>query len=107
MTRLADILHDPGLPIAYFEKALRMYPDRPETRVQYGAYLVQKGDTILGLTQLDQALAANPNLITAIAWRSRAREELGLQVEGDSSRAPAYAPESISPNAKLTLPSYR
>jgi tetratricopeptide (TPR) repeat protein len=107
MTRLADLLHDPGLPIAYFEKALRMYPDRPETRVQYGAYLVQKGETMLGLAQLDQALAANPNLITAIAWRTRARQELGFAVEGDSLKAPVYAPESLNPDLKVTQPAYR
>ena len=107
MTRLADLLHDPGLPIAYFEKALRMYPDRPETRVQYGAYLVSKGETLLGLTQLDQALAANPNLITAMAWRSRARRELGLPVEGDSLQAPVYAPGSLDPNTNVNYPTRR
>ncbi|HSQ61192.1 MAG TPA: hypothetical protein VLT84_12320 [Acidobacteriota bacterium] len=107
LTRLADIMKDPGLPIAYFEKALRMYPDRPETRAQYGAYLVRKGEPILGLAQLDKAIAVNPNLLYARAWRNQARRTLGLPAEGDTLKAPSYGPESFDPNARFSLPTTR
>ena len=107
MTRLADLVHDPGLPVAYFEKALRMYPNRPETRAQYGAYLVKKGESILGLAQLDQALAADPEMLYAQAWRSRARRNLGLPAESDSVKAPSYGIESLDPGASFNRPAAR
>lgn len=104
LTRLADLMNDPGLPIAYFERAIRFYPNRPETRAQYGAFLVRKGEAILGLAQLDQALTINPDLLYARAWKSRARRDLGLPAERDSIQAPAYAPD---PGDPFTLPTTR
>ena len=107
-TRMADLLHDPGLPIAYFEKAIRMYPNRPQTRAQYGAYLVKKGEPIPGLLQLDKALAEDPELLLARAWRSEARRQLGMRDdEADTLAVPAIDPGAIDPRNPYLLPTSR
>ncbi len=107
ITRMAELLHDPGLPIAYFEKALRMYPNRPQTRTAYGAYLVKKGEPIMGLLQLDKALEMNPELLEAIAWRAEARRRLGLRDESDTLSVPAIDPGAIDPRNPYQFPTSR
>lgn len=107
MTRLADLLNDPGLPVAYFEKALRMYPNRPETRAQYGAYLVRIGEEMNGMVFLEQALKENPNLLYARAWRDRARRNLGLPLDADSTTAMPFDPGAAEPTPGYTLPTTR
>ncbi len=80
-------LHDTSIPIAFYEKALRLFPDRAFTRSQYGAYLVDIGERAQGIVQLEKALQKDPGLLTARAWLDKARRELGLESQplGQSS----------------------
>jgi hypothetical protein len=71
-------LHDTSIPIAFYEKALRLFPDRASTRAQYGAYLVDVGERAQGILQLEHALRLDPMNLTARAWLDKARRGLGI-----------------------------
>ncbi|MGE5178133.1 MAG: hypothetical protein ACM3PF_03475 [Bacteroidota bacterium] len=77
---LARETKQPYIPIAYYEKALRLFPDRAYTHGEYGAYLVEIGETTQGILQLEQALRMDPNLLTARAWLDKAKRSVGLDV---------------------------
>lgn len=81
---LARETHQPSIPIAYYEKALRLFPGRAYTRAQYGAYLVEMGEKMQGILQLEQALKIDPTLLTARAWLDKAKRSIGMSV-GDSA----------------------
>ena len=86
--------HQPAIPIAYYEKALRLFPGRAYTHAQYGAYLVEIGEKTQGILQLQQALQMDPSLLTARAWLDKAKRSVGMEV-GDlapGETAPAATP---------------
>ena len=72
---VAKELHDPSIPIAFYEKALRLFPDRAYTRAQYGAYLVDIGEPAQGIMQLEAALKRDPQSLVARAWLDKAKRE--------------------------------
>ena len=82
-------LHDTSIPIAFYEKALRLFPDRAFTRAQYGAYLVDIGERAQGIVQLEKALQKDPGLLTARASLDKARREMGLESQPLGQSAPA------------------
>lgn len=86
---LARQTNKPDVPIAYYEKALRLFPDRAYTHAQYGSYLVEIGEKTQGILQLEQALKMDPNLLPARAWLDKARRSIGIDV---GQTGPAAAP---------------
>ncbi len=68
----------PDVPIAYFEKAIKLFPERGFTHAQYGAYLVDMGEATAGILELQKALNLDPDLLQARAWLTKARRQLGL-----------------------------
>jgi len=82
----------PDVPIAYYEKALRLFPDRAYTHAQYGAYLVEIGEKTQGILQLEQALRMDPSLLTARAWLDKAKHSIGMDTDTGVNAPAAAAP---------------
>jgi tetratricopeptide (TPR) repeat protein len=51
--------------IPFYERALRLFPEYPFTRAQYGTYLVRIGARAAGIAELRAALAVDSTLIQA------------------------------------------
>lgn len=71
---VASEMEDVSYPIAYYEYALRVYPQHAITRARYGRYLVRIGKREAGMAQLEQALAADSTLVVARGWLADARQ---------------------------------
>lgn len=82
--QVARQMHQPTIPIAFYEKALRLFPDRAYTHAQYGAYLVEIGEKTQGIMQLEQALKQDPTSLPARAWLDKAKRALGMET-GDNA----------------------
>lgn len=65
---VAKQMPDISYPIAYYERALRLYPQHAITRAEYGRFLVQAGRRDAGIVELRQALAQEPDLLQARGW---------------------------------------
>jgi predicted Zn-dependent protease len=65
---VATEMEDVSYPIAYYEYALRLYPQHAITRGRYGRYLARIGKREAGIAQLEQALAADSTLVAARGW---------------------------------------
>jgi len=65
---VARLEEDVSYPIAYYERALRIFPNRAITRARYGKYLSTIGQREAALEQLREAVAADSTLIQARAW---------------------------------------
>jgi tetratricopeptide (TPR) repeat protein len=61
-------LDEPETAIPFYERALRLYPNRAYTRAQYGAYLGSIGQKNAGRVYLEEALRMDPNLAVARGW---------------------------------------
>lgn len=61
-------MQDPSYPIAYYERAMRLYPQHAITRAHYGRYLVQIGRRDAGIVELRRALEQDPTLVQARGW---------------------------------------
>jgi tetratricopeptide (TPR) repeat protein len=94
---MAKQMKDTSIPIAFYEKALRLFPDRAYTRAQYGAYLVDVGDRTQGLLHLEKALQMNPSDLVARAWLDKARRELGIETGAAGVTAPAASAAETHP----------
>ncbi len=78
---MARKMGTPTIPIAYYEKAIRLFPDVPYTHAQYGAYFVDTGDVVQGMMELRKALDLDPNLVQARAWLARANAEISVSTK--------------------------
>jgi tetratricopeptide (TPR) repeat protein len=92
---VARQVNQPMIPIAYYEKAIRLFPDRAYTYAQYGAYLVDVGEKTQGILQLQKALQMDPNLLPARAWLDKARRSVGLETGDDAAPGGASAPTQL------------
>lgn len=81
---LARETNQKSVPIAFYEKALRLFPQRAYTRAQYGAYLVEVGETTQGILHLEEALKMDPSMLPARAWLDKARRSIGFSVGAES-----------------------
>ena len=75
-----------GLPVPYYEKAIRLFPQHALTHAQYGAYIIALGSIEAGIKKLQQAVEMNPELVFAYVWLAAAyykidNVELGRQSE--------------------------
>jgi len=69
---LARLTKSPALPVPYYERALKLYPQYAVTHAQYGAYLIDVGNNKAGIAHLNKALELNPDLALAHAWLAKA-----------------------------------
>jgi tetratricopeptide (TPR) repeat protein len=81
---IARITGNPSLPMSYYERALRSYPQHAFTHAQFGAYLVSIGSIEKGIAKIKRGLEIDPKLAVAYAWLSKAyyksgNPELGRQ----------------------------
>jgi tetratricopeptide (TPR) repeat protein len=92
MTEIAKATGETSMPLAYFEKALRLFPYYAYTHAQYGRYLLDIGATSAGLLELEEALKLDPNQVQALAWLAAARPGTAVPPE-DSAKAGPPVPE--------------
>jgi tetratricopeptide (TPR) repeat protein len=74
---VAGVTGVPTLPLPYYERALKIYPQYALTHSQYGKYLVEIGKIDTGIEELQQAIKISPNLATAHAWLAQAYKKAG------------------------------
>src|SRR5215510_1062964 len=60
MNIIAKLTNNPLLPIPYYERAIKFYPQYALTHAQFGAYLVDIGRADLGMTKLKRAIEMDP-----------------------------------------------
>jgi tetratricopeptide (TPR) repeat protein len=78
-----------GLPVPYYEKAIRLFSQHALTHAQYGAYMVTLGTIDPGIKKLEQALEMNPELVFAHVWLAAANYKSGNLDLGRQSEARA------------------
>ena len=67
-----NLNRDPTVAIQLFEHAIHLYPRSAYTIAQYGHYLCTLGRDHSGIEFLNEALAIDPDLVVARAWREEA-----------------------------------
>lgn len=88
----ARAMNQPDIPIAYYEKAIRYYPKQPFTHAQYGTYLVEIGETVHGIRELNAALALDPEQPLALASLEKAKRNMALAGAAPARRDSVDAP---------------
>jgi Tfp pilus assembly protein PilF len=78
-----------GLPVPYYEKAIRLFPQHAPTHAQYGAYMLTFGTIDAGIKKLHQALEMNPELVFAHVWLAAAYYKMGNVELGSQSESKA------------------
>lgn len=105
---ISGVTHTPNLPIPYYEKAIRLYPQYAITHAQYGKYLVEISQVDAGIVELQEAVKLDPKLTAAHVWLSQAYDKHGDKVlarkEAEQARNLGFQGE-FSPD--LGQPSYR
>src|SRR5262249_27690434 len=88
-----------NLPIAYFERALKFYPQHAITHAQYGAYLADIGRVDDGIARLKQSVEMDPELAAGYAWLAKAYAKSGQSALADQTAARArelgYRPDAM------------
>ena len=87
----ADVTHVPTLPITYYERALRLYPEYGMTHAQFGKYLVSIGRVSDGITQLKEAVKRDPKLGQGYQWLGEAYAKAGKKESAQEAYAKAKA----------------
>ena len=84
-----------SMPLSYFEKALKYYPQHGFTHAQYGRYLVQIGATSAGIAEFTEALRLDPDLLQARVWLNEVQPGLRSQpAPRDTTRVGPKIPEA-------------
>lgn len=90
MENLARVTQAPGLPIPYYEKAVRIYPQYGMTFAQFGKYEVEIGEIDKGIGHLKQAVQKDPKLKAARVWLAEAYDKQGhrelARIEAEEAR---------------------
>jgi tetratricopeptide (TPR) repeat protein len=66
-----------GVPVPYYERAIRLFPQHALTHAQYGAYMITLGNIDAGIKKLHQALEMNPELVFAHVWLAAVYFKIG------------------------------
>jgi Tfp pilus assembly protein PilF len=74
---LAKLTKSPSSVVVYYERALRLYPERAITHAQYGAYLSDIGQNDAGIKKLQKAVEIDPKLNAAYVWLAEAYMKSG------------------------------
>jgi tetratricopeptide (TPR) repeat protein len=101
MTMVCRAMKDRITPIVYFEKATRLFPNQPYTFAQYGAYLIESGETEAGIARLKDALRLNPNLTYALGLLAEAQKRQRAGGAATTTGPPSTAP-GASPSTSTT-----
>jgi len=100
---VAKLTHRSTLPIAYYERALSLYPQYALTHAQYGEYLSQIGRVDEAIAQLKTAIEMDRALVVAYVWLSEAYSKTGrrelAQQAAEQARQLGY-----QPRGKVTSP---
>lgn len=73
----AKLTKQPALALRYYERAVKIYPQYALTHAQYGAYLVELGNTKSGIAKLQRAVEIDPQLAVAQSWLAQAYYKSG------------------------------
>ncbi len=91
---------DLSLPIPFFQKALRIYPQYAVTHAQYGTFLVDAGLIHKGIEHLKMASEIDPDLVAAHVYLAKAYLALGdaelARQSAERARALGYKGEISS-----------
>jgi tetratricopeptide (TPR) repeat protein len=74
---VAKLVKNPALAIAYYEKAIKLYPQYALTHAQYGMYLVDIGNMRAGIAKLQEATKIDPQLPQTYTWLAKAYTKSG------------------------------
>jgi Tfp pilus assembly protein PilF len=89
-----------GLPVPYYEKAIRLFPQHALTHAQYGAYMVTLGSIDSGIKKLHQAVEMNPELVFAHVWLAATYYKIG---NGELGRQSESKARELGYNGKISL----
>lgn len=97
MEVISGVTHTPNLPIPFYEKAIRLYPQYAITHAQYGKYLVEISRVDAGIAKLQEAVTIDPKLTAAHVWLTEAylkkgKKELARK-EAETARVLGYEGE--------------
>jgi predicted Zn-dependent protease len=91
---VARLSRKPSLPLSYYEKAIRLYPQYAFTHAQYGNYLVDTGNVTAGIQRLKRAVELDPTLVAVYVWLAKAYSRNGdaelARGAADKARALGY-----------------
>lgn len=79
LSSLAILTKSIALPIPFYEKALKLYPQYALTHAQYGKYLADIGRVSAGIAHLQEALSIEPSLSVAQKWLASIRAKSGAK----------------------------
>jgi Tfp pilus assembly protein PilF len=74
---LGKVTQAPTLPIPYYEKAIKLYPQYAMTLAQYGRYLVEIDQWDKGVQNLKRAIEKDQKMIAAHVWLAEAYDKRG------------------------------
>jgi tetratricopeptide (TPR) repeat protein len=74
---VARLAKNQGMAIAYFERAVKQFPQYAITHAQYGLYLVSNGNIDQGLEQFNQCIAIDPKFPAGHAGLAHAYAKKG------------------------------
>lgn len=79
---VARMTSQPAIPIPFFERALKLYPQYAFTHAQFGLYLTQIEQYDAGIEQLKKATEIDPKMAQAQAWLAEAYFDKGDRESG-------------------------
>lgn len=95
---IAKITGEVSMPLPYYIKALKLYPQYALIHAQSGNYLVDIGRVDLGISKLEEAVKLDPTLARAHAWLAKAYYKSG---KPDLARQAADRARSLGYKGKI------
>ncbi len=97
-----------NLPIPFYEKALKLYPDYAFTHAQYGYYLIEIGAMDKAVEHLKAATKIDPQMPSGHAWLAEAyyktgKLELAKQEEAEARKLGYTKPIPMKEAERSTL----
>ena len=77
MGLVSKITKNPGMAIAYYQKALNLYPQYAVTHAQYGQYLLSIGYIDGAIESLKRSIEINPKLVGSYVVLAQAHAKKG------------------------------
>ena len=96
------MMNRPNLPIPFYQRALKLYPQRAITHAQFGNFLVSLGELEDGIERLHIAIEIDSTLAIGYGWLAWA-----YQKDGDADSAAEYARQAKDLGFKGKLPDGR
>ncbi len=96
---LGKLLGRPNLPVKYYQRALKLYPQHAITHAQFGDFLIGIGEIDAGIKRLEIAQKVNPKLAVVYGWLAWAYHK-----KGDAEIAKKYIQIAKEKKFKGKLP---